>query len=106
MRHAIATQFIGHDLSGFTLVTANKTLEKPFPSCPISPGLKINIKYFTVLVNSLTQIVLLAVDLYKYFIDIERIAMALMWVANSYFTNDIKELVVATFCKQYYSRST
>jgi len=25
-----------------------------------------------------------------------------LWVANYYFTNDIKELVVATFCKQYY----
>jgi hypothetical protein len=26
-------------------------------------------------------------------------------VANCYFTNDIKELVVAAFRKQYYSRS-
>ena len=78
MRHAIAAQFIGHDLSGFTLVTANQMLEKPFRSGPISPGLKVDINYFTVLVNSPPQIVLLAVDLYKYLIDIERIAIALM----------------------------
>jgi hypothetical protein len=28
-----------------------------------------------------------------------------LWVANFCFTNDIKELVVAAFRKQYYSRS-
>lgn len=54
---------------------SRRTFEKPFRSGLISPGLKVDINYFTVMVTSPLQIELLAVDLYKHRIDTEGLAI-------------------------------
>jgi hypothetical protein len=65
MSNTIASQFIGNNLSGFSTLIARYSPEKLLCSSSISLGLKLDINYFTALVNSPPQIVLLAVDLYK-----------------------------------------
>ena len=50
--NSIATQFVGHDLPGFTTVTTQQSLEEPFSSDSISASLKVYIHHITVLIHS------------------------------------------------------
>ena len=43
VRHTIASQFIGHDLPGFTAMTTQQALEETFGCCAIRFGLEIDI---------------------------------------------------------------
>jgi hypothetical protein len=58
-------------------------LEEAFCSCAISLGLEIHINYFTVLIHGSPQVMLLAIDSYEYFIDVECVAEASMFSLES-----------------------
>jgi hypothetical protein len=51
MSHAIATQFISHDLPGFTAVVPYQSFEEAFCCSPIPLGLQIDINHFSVMVE-------------------------------------------------------
>jgi hypothetical protein len=68
-------QLIGHDLPGFTAIGSDQTLEEAFSSGTISLCLEINVNYFSVLIDRPPQVVLLSIDLYEHFINVEGIAI-------------------------------
>ncbi len=72
----ITSQFVGHDLPWLTSMTAHKSFEESLCSSTIPLGLQIHIHHFTVLVYGPPQVMLLAIDLYEGFIDVECIAIA------------------------------
>ena len=76
--YTVTSQFIRHDLSGFALVTLYQPPEEALSSSPIPFGLKIYIDDLTILVHGPPQIVLLAVDLHKNFINVESVSVALV----------------------------
>ena len=76
MCYAIAPQFIGHDLPGFTLVTPQQTLEEALRSSPIPFSLKIDIYHFTILVNRSPQVMLLTVDFDEDLINVESVTVS------------------------------
>jgi hypothetical protein len=78
MSNSITPQLIGHDLSWLTWLVSYQTPERPFRSCPITTGLQIGIHHLTVLVHGPPQIMLLAIDRHKDFIDVESITVATM----------------------------
>ena len=52
--------------------------EEPFRCSTISLGLQIHINYFTILIHSPPEIVLLAADPHEDFVDVEGIIITLM----------------------------
>ena len=78
MRHAIATQLIGHYLPRFASMTSQQAPEETFSRSPIPLGLQIDINHFAILINSSPQIVLLTVDPYEDFVDEECVAVISM----------------------------
>jgi len=74
--NTIASQFIGHDLPGFTAMTAQEPFEEAFCSSSVTPGLQKNINYFAILIHGSPQVMLLAVNFDEDFIDVEGIAIA------------------------------
>ena len=76
MGDTIASQFIGHDLPGFALVTPDQSLEESLSCSPISLCLEININHFAILIYCTPEVMLLAVDLYKNFIDEKCVTIA------------------------------
>ena len=79
MSDTIAAQLIRHDLSGLTTMATQQTLEEPLCSCTISFGLKVDINYLTILVHGPPQVMLLAVDFDEDLINVECVAIALMF---------------------------
>ena len=79
----IAAQLVRHDLPGLTTMFLQQSLEKT-PCCPaVSSRLQKHIDHFTVLIDRPPQIVLLAADLHKDFINEENISVALMFSPES-----------------------
>jgi hypothetical protein len=78
MGDTITAQFIGHDLSGLTAMWPEQPPEEAFGCSAISLGLEIYINDFTVLIYSAPKIVLLAIYLYEYFINVKGVAVASM----------------------------
>ncbi len=76
--NTIATQFISHDLSGFSTVTTQQSLEEPLCSSPITPSLEKYINDVAIPINRAPQVMLSAIDLYKVFINVEGVSVALM----------------------------
>lgn len=76
--NAIASQFVCHDLPGLFPVIAQSSPETPLCGCSISSGLQVHINHFAILVNGSPEIVLLAFDPDKNFIDAEGVAIATM----------------------------
>ena len=72
----ITSQFVSNDLSGFTLVTANQTLEEPLCRSSFTTGLQEYIYYFTVLVNCSPEVMQLPVDIDEDFINVKGFAVA------------------------------
>jgi hypothetical protein len=52
VRNSIASQLVRHNLSRFSLVIFQQSLEEPFSSRAITTGLKKHINYLAILVNS------------------------------------------------------
>lgn len=78
MSDTVTSQLISHNFPGLTVVTPQQTPKEPLGSRPIAFGLEKYINYVAILIHSPPQVVLLAVYLYEYFIDIEDIAVAPM----------------------------
>ena len=83
MRHAIATQLVGHYVPRFASMTSQQAPEEPFSRSPIPPGLRIDINHLAILINSSPQIVLLTVDPYEDFVDEECVAVTSMLALQS-----------------------
>ena len=83
MCNSIATQLIGHDLPWLSAMLPEKAPEEPLGCSTIAFGLEKYINDFTVLINSLPKVMLLTVDLDKYFIDLEGVAVASMSALQS-----------------------
>jgi hypothetical protein len=84
MRNAIASQLIRHNLSRFSLVIFQQSLEETLCSSAVTTGLEKHINYLAILVNSPPQVLLFSTYLYKYFIDVECIAEPLMAFSQSF----------------------
>jgi len=78
MCHTIATKFIRHDLPGLATMATHKSPEKALGCYPIPTSLQEHIYHLSILVNGSPEIMLLTFDLYKYLINEECIAEALM----------------------------
>ncbi len=78
MSDSIAAQLVCHDLPGLTTMCTYQPFKEPLCSSPISFGSEIHINDFTILIHRSPQVMLLAVDLYKDFIDEKSIAEALV----------------------------
>ena len=76
MSNSITAQFVSHNFSGLAVVITKESPEKPFSCGSISSCLEIHINHFAILINSAPQVMLLAIDLYKDFIDEEGISIA------------------------------
>jgi len=76
--NTIATQFVGHDHPTLTIVVSYEPPEEALGSRTISASLKEHINYIPVLIDRPPQIVLLAIDLHEDFINVERVAVAVM----------------------------
>jgi hypothetical protein len=72
----IATQFIGYDLHWLTAMTAHGSLEETLCSSAIPLCLHEHIHDLTILIHCSPRVMLLAVDLYKDFINEEGIAIS------------------------------
>ena len=79
MSDTIASQFIRHDLPGFTSTRPQQALEEAFRSLTIPFALKIHINHFTILIHNPPEVVLLAIDLHEYFVDVESITESLVF---------------------------
>jgi hypothetical protein len=84
MRNTIASQLVRHNLSRFTMVIFQQLLEEMLSSCAVTTGLEKHINHLPILVNSPPQVLLFATFLYKYFVDIERIAESLIGFSQSF----------------------
>jgi hypothetical protein len=71
----IATQFVRNNLPQFTTMTSQYPFEKAFCRCSISKGLQEYIYHLAVLINCPPEVMLLTVDLHKYFIDVEGVTV-------------------------------
>ena len=72
----IATQLVRHDLPGFATVTSQQALEKALGGRPVPLRLEIHVYDFAVLIYDSPKVLLLAVDLYEDFVDVEGVAVA------------------------------
>ena len=75
MSHTITSQLVGHDLPGFSAVTAYQPPEETLSCSTITFGLEVDINNFAILINSPPEVMLFAVDLYEDFIDEEGITI-------------------------------
>jgi hypothetical protein len=75
MSDTIASQFVGHDFSGFIAMTSQQTLEESFRCSTISASLNKHINNFAILIDSSPQVLLLAVYVYEDCINVERITI-------------------------------
>ena len=78
MSHAIALQLVSHDLPGLGTMAGYQTVKESFSCGPISLDLQIYVNNFTILIYSPPQIMLFAIDLNEYYIDVEGVAVPLM----------------------------
>jgi hypothetical protein len=78
MRNTIAPQRVRYNPSRLSLVIFQQPLEETLCSCTVTTGLEKHINYLAILVNSPPQVLLLATNLHKYFVDVECIAEPLM----------------------------
>jgi len=78
MRNAIASQLVCHNLSRFTMVIFQQSPEETLSSSPVTTRLEKHIDHLAILVNSPPQVLLLATNLHKYFVDVECITEPLM----------------------------
>ena len=69
MCHAVASQFVSHDLSWIIPMGPLQTPEETFRSSTIPTRLQININDVAILINRLPQIILFTTDLHEDFID-------------------------------------
>jgi len=69
MRNAIASQFVGHNLSRFSSVIFQQPLEETLCSFTVTTGLAKHINYLAILVNSPPQVLPLTTYLYKNLVD-------------------------------------
>ena len=76
MGHTVASQFVSHDIPGLTTTTPHKPLEEALCCSAISASLQIDIDHFSILIHCPPQVLLLAIDLHKDLVDVERIAEA------------------------------
>ncbi|MFT6958023.1 MAG: hypothetical protein ACJAYC_003039 [Halieaceae bacterium] len=76
VRHSITSQLIRHNFPGLPSMTPYQPLEKPPCRSTITSSLEKNIYNFAILVNRSPQVMLLAIDLHKDFVDVERVAEA------------------------------
>ena len=74
MGHVVTSQLVGDDFPGLIAMTPYQPAEKPFGGLCVPPVLQKNVYDITVLVHGAPQIMLLAPDLHKDLIDVERIA--------------------------------
>ena len=74
--YSITAQLVSLDLSGFTAIISQQPPEKSLRSGTITLCLEKYINNFAILVNSPPQVMLLAIDLHKDFIDVERVTIA------------------------------
>ena len=83
MRDAITSQLIGHYFPGFPFMIFQQALEKTLCCLAITPPLKKHVNHLTILIDCTPKVVLLALDLHKYFIDEEGIAVTTMPMLKS-----------------------
>ena len=74
MCDSITTQFVGNDLPRRAAIVSYKAPEETFRRGSITLCLQVDINHLAILVNSTPQVMLLAVDLYEDFIDVESVA--------------------------------
>ena len=75
MSHAVASQFVRHDVPGLPTTTSYKPLEEALCRGAVSSSLKINIDHFAILIHSAPHVLLRAIDPHLYVIEVERIAV-------------------------------
>ena len=78
MSNAITTQFIRHDLPWLAAIIPQQASKETLRSSTIPFSLQIHINHVAILINSPPQVMQLAIDLYKDFVDVEGIAIAPM----------------------------
>ncbi len=83
MRHAIAAEFVGDDLSRHT-TRFKKSLEETFCCFRVSSFLQIDINDFTILINSAPEEMLFATNLYEHFVQKVGIAKARVSAAKTF----------------------
>jgi hypothetical protein len=76
MRYTIASKLICDDLPGFSTMGSQQPPEETLGSDRIPSGLQVNIDDFAILIYRSPQVMLLAVDSDKDFIDVEVVAEA------------------------------
>ncbi len=74
LRHAIASQLVGHDYPRHILQAPEKPLEEALGGFPITPLLDQNIQDDTILINGSPQIMLDALDPDEYFVEVPLVA--------------------------------
>jgi hypothetical protein len=80
MGYWITSQLIRDDLPGFTAMVTQQPIKEALRSSTIAFGLKKYINNLPVLIHCSPQIVLLAVDFYKDFIDEECVTVAAVFL--------------------------
>ena len=83
VRDAVASQLVRDDLPRFTAVIFEQPLEEAFSSLAVASTLQKYINNFPVLIYSPPQIMLYAVNLHEYFINIEGIPIPLVPVLQT-----------------------
>jgi hypothetical protein len=71
MRGRVAPQFVRHDLPRFLTMASQWPLEKTHCIITITLGLKIHIYCIATLIDCPPKVMLLAIDLHKYFVNVE-----------------------------------
>ena len=71
--HPITSQFIRHDPPRLSAMGSHQATEETLRSSSVPFSLRIHIKHLAIVVNSSPQVVLLAIDRYKDFVDGEDI---------------------------------
>jgi hypothetical protein len=74
--NAITTQLIRTDFPGLALVTPDQPLDEPLRRSAIASRLQENINDLPILLHGPPQVILLCVDLYEDFIDVEGISVS------------------------------
>ena len=74
----IATQFVGNDLPGLSLITTNEALEETLGSSPIPLLLQADINNLAILIHGPPRIMLLTIYSDKDLVDVEGIPVSTM----------------------------
>ena len=74
MGNGITPQFVGNDLLGLAAIFSYEAPEETFRHGSITLCLQVDISHLAILISSSPQLMLLAVDLYEGFIDVETVA--------------------------------